>query len=55
MEHEIENLKLVKTTSNSSIDFKKVVKETSERQVRRNNIILYGIASTEHNTRVLHD
>lgn len=58
MQREIENLKTIRSVPNSSIEFEEVVKEVSERQHRRNNIILYGIAensSTERNIRILHD
>lgn len=58
MQREIESLKTIKTAPNSSIEFEEVVREVLERQIRKNNIIVYGVAentSTELNTRILHD
>lgn len=65
LQKEIENLKSVKssavnecTSCNTSLDFEEIIQEISDRNARKNNIILYGIVenpTADRDGKILHD
>lgn len=60
LQREVENLKSLKLSApnNSPFDFEEIIQEITDRNARKNNIIIYGIpenTSADRNEKILHD